>query len=164
MKQNQAGKILEILHHPDPTLRKISQTIPEEEITTKKIRSLAFDLEKTMLEKDGAGLAAPQVGKSVRIVVIRHNNQTLFLINPKITKKSWGKTTEQEGCLSVVDDQGEIIYHPIERHKKVTCLYFDLNGKKKKIQAEDHLLARAIQHELDHLDGILFIDYIKLKK
>ena len=164
MKHNQTGKVLEILHHPNPILRKTSQAIPEEEITTKKIRSLAFDLEKTMLEKDGAGLAAPQVGETVRMVVIRHDNQTLFLINPKITKKSWGKVTEQEGCLSVVDDQGEIIYHPIERHKKVTCLYFDLNGKKKKIQAEDSLLARAIQHELDHLDGILFIDYIKIKK
>lgn len=164
MKHQQTGKILEIIHHPNPILREVSQAIPEEEINSPKIKELAFDLEKTMLEKDGAGLAAPQVGKSIRMVVINHNNQILFLINPKITKKSWGKAIEQEGCLSVVDDQGEIIYHPIERHKKVTCLYFDLNGKKKKIQAEDPMLARAIQHELDHLDGILFIDHIKLKK
>lgn len=164
MKHQPTGKILEIIHHPNPILRKVSQTISEKEINSKKIKEFAFDLEKTMLEKDGAGLAAPQVGKSIRMVAIRHNNQTLFLINPKITKKSWGKATEQEGCLSVINDQGEIIYHPIERHKKVTCLYFDLNGKKKKIQAEDPMLARAIQHELDHLDGILFIDYIKLKK
>lgn len=164
MKHQPTGKILEIIHHPNPILRKVSQTISEKEINSKKIKEFAFDLEKTMLEKDGAGLAAPQVGKSIRMVAIRHNNQTLFLINPKITKKSWGKATEQEGCLSVINDQGEIIYHPVERHKKVTCLYFDLNGKKKKIQAEDPMLARAIQHELDHLDGILFIDYIKLKK
>lgn len=164
MKHQSTGKILEIIHHPNPILRKVSQTISEKEINSKKIKEFAFDLEKTMLEKDGAGLAAPQVGKSIRMVAIRHNNQTLFLINPKITKKSWGKATEQEGCLSVINDQGEIIYHPVERHKKVTCLYFDLNGKKKKIQAEDPMLARAIQHELDHLDGILFIDYIKLKK
>jgi peptide deformylase len=132
---------LEIIHHPNPILRKVSQTISEKEINSKKIKEFAFDLEKTMLEKDGAGLAAPQVGKSIRMVAIRHNNQTLFLINPKITKKSWGKATEQEGCLSVINDQGEIIYHPVERHKKVTCLYFDLNGKKKKIQAEDPMLA-----------------------
>ncbi len=163
MKHQPTGKILEIIHHPNPILRKVSQTISEKEINSKKIKEFAFDLEKTMLEKDGAGLAAPQVGKSIRMVAIRHNNQTLFLINPKITKKSWGKATEQEGCLSVINDQGEIIYHPVERHKKVTCLYFDLNGKKKKIQAEDPMLARAIQHELDHLDGILFIDHIKLK-
>ncbi|MFZ4648047.1 MAG: peptide deformylase [Patescibacteria group bacterium] len=155
---------MEIIHYPDPILRKISKEIPETEITSKKIRNLAFDLEKTMLEKDGAGLAAPQVRENVRMVVLRHENQSLFLINPKITKKSWGKNTEQEGCLSVIDEAGEIIYHPIERHKKVTCLYFGLDGKKKKIQAEDALLARAIQHEVDHLDGILFIDYLKPKK
>ncbi len=164
MKQSPTAKILEILHYPDPTLRKISKEILETEITKKKIQSLAFDLEKTMLEKDGAGLAAPQVGENIRIVALRHQNKTLFLINPKITKKSWGKITEQEGCLSIIDEKGEIIYHPIERHKKVTCLYFDRAGKKKKIQAEDPLLARAIQHEVDHLDGILFIDYLKPKK
>ena len=164
MKQNQVAKILEIIHYPDPTLRKISKEITEDEITKKKIQTLAFDLEKTMLEKDGAGLAAPQVGENVRMVVLRHENKSLFLINPKITKKSWGKITEQEGCLSVIDENGEIIYHPIERHKKVTCLYFDLAGKKKKIKAEDALLARAIQHEVDHLDGVLFIDYLKPKK
>ncbi len=164
MKHQEIAKLLEIVHYPDPILRKISKEIPESEITKKKIRSLALDLEKTMLEKDGAGLAAPQVGENVRMVVLRHKNQSLFLINPKITKKSWGKVTEQEGCLSVIDEAGEIIYHPIERNKKVTCLYFDLDGKKKKIQANDQLLARAIQHEVDHLDGILFIDYLKPKK
>lgn len=164
MKQNQMGKVLEVLIHPNPILRKISKEIPENEITTKKIRTLAFDLEKTMLEKDGAGLASPQIGVNVRMVVLRHGGKNLFLINPKITKKSWAKIIEQEGCLSVVDQDGEIIYHPVERHKKVTCIHYDLKGKKKKIQTEDPMLARAIQHELDHLDGILFIDRIKLDK
>lgn len=117
-----------------------------------------------MLEKDGAGLASPQIGVNVRMVVLRHGGKNLFLINPKITKKSWAKIIEQEGCLSVVDQDGEIIYHPVERHKKVTCIHYDLKGKKKKIQTEDPMLARAIQHELDHLDGILFIDRIKLDK
>lgn len=115
-----------------------------------------------MLEKDGAGLASPQVGENIRLIVLRHQNKSIFLVNPKITKKSRNKVIEQEGCLSIIDEQGEIIYHPIERHKKVTCLYYDLNGKKKKIQADEHLLARAIQHEVDHLDGILFIDHIKI--
>ncbi|MCX6795341.1 MAG: peptide deformylase [Candidatus Falkowbacteria bacterium] len=164
MKKTPVAKTLPIVHYPDPILRKISQGLTEKEIVSQKIRDLAFDLEKTMLEKDGAGLAAPQVGENVRMVVLRHDNQSLFLINPKITKKSRGKITEQEGCLSIIDSSGEIIYHPIERHKKVTCLYFDLKGKKKKIQAEDPLLARAIQHEVDHLDGILFIDYLEPNK
>ena len=164
MTTKQEAKILPIVHYPAPVLREISREIPLAEIRSPKIQRLAFDLEKTMLEKDGAGLAAPQVSESVQLVVLRHENKTLFLINPKITKKSRGKITEQEGCLSIVDEKGEIIYHPIERHKKVTCLYYDLNGKKKKIQAEDYLLARAVQHELDHLIGVLFIDYLKPKE
>jgi N-formylmethionyl-tRNA deformylase len=79
------------------------------------------------------------------------------MINPKITKKSWGQEVDEEGCLSVVDEKGKIIYGPVSRHKKVTCIYFDENGDKKKIQSEK-MLARIIQHETDHLDGILFID------
>ena len=79
------------------------------------------------------------------------------MINPQITKKSWAKEIDQEGCLSVVDEDDEIYYLPVARHKKLNCIYFDEKGQRKKIEA-DKLIARVIQHEIDHLDGILFID------
>ncbi len=157
-------KQLKILLNPNPTLRKKSLALETTEILKPEFQSLLTDMAETMTKKDGAGLAAPQIGKNIRVVVIHHDNKTLFLINPQITKKSWAKEIEEEGCLSVLDDKGEIIYAPVERHKKVNCLYFDAKGQKQKIQAEK-LLARVIQHEVDHLDGILFIDKIaKIKK
>lgn len=153
-------KELDILINPNPILRKKSELIDDVKILEKDFQNLLLDMEETMLKKDGAGLAAPQVGKNIRAVVISHNNATLFLINPQITKKSWAKEIEEEGCLSVLNDKGEIIYAPIERHKKVNCIYINEKGEKKKIMA-DRLFARVIQHELDHLDGILFIDRLK---
>ena len=111
-----------------------------------------------MKKKDGAGLAAPQIGISERLVVISdRDNKTLILINPRITRRSWGKKVDEEGCLSVIDARGRIIYGKVERNKHITCQYIDQQGKKKKIQADERL-SRVILHEIDHLDGILFID------
>lgn len=151
-------KQLDIVLHPNQILRKKSVEIKKEELLDKKMKEFLLDMEETMKKKDGAGLAAPQVGKNIRLIVINNeNNKTLFLINPKITKKSWAREVEEEGCLSVVNDKGEIIYGPVSRHKKINCIYLDKNGNKKTLTAEK-LLARVIQHEIDHLDGILFID------
>ncbi len=152
-------KILKIITHPDPRLRKKSPEIELEKINQLEIQQLLLDMEKTMLEKDGAGLAAPQIGKNIRLIVINHKNKTFFLINPQITKKSWAREIDDEGCLSVLDEKGDIIYAPVERYKKVNCIYWDEKGNRKKISAEK-ILARIIQHEIDHLDGVLFIDRI----
>lgn len=163
-KNNLMPKQLKILLNPNPILRKKSLPLEPAKIITPEFKTLLTDMAETMIKKDGAGLAAPQIGKNIRVVVIHHNNKTLYLINPQITKRSWAKEIEEEGCLSVLDKKGEIIYAPVERHKKVNCIYLDEKGAKQKIQAEK-LLARIIQHELDHLDGILFIDKIaKTKK
>lgn len=153
------SKILDIIKYPDPFLRKISAEVAEKDIKTPEMKQLLADMQYTLKELDGAGLAAPQVGKGIRLVLINDekNRKILNMFNPKITKKSWGQDIDDEGCLSVVDKKGEIIYGPVSRHKKVTCIYYDENGDKKKIQSEK-LLARIIQHETDHLDGILFID------
>lgn len=153
------AKILNIIKYPDSFLRQKAKEFPVEQLRKKEIKELLEDMNKTMKELDGAGLAAPQIGQSLRIIVVNDEKtkKSLFMINPKITKKSWAQEIEDEGCLSVVDDKGEIIYGPVSRHKKVTCNYFDENGNKKKIQAEK-ILARIIQHEIDHLDGVLFID------
>ncbi|MFA6513821.1 MAG: peptide deformylase [Patescibacteria group bacterium] len=151
------AKKLEILIHPNPILRTKSTEIQINELLNKKMKELLLDMEETMKEKDGAGLAAPQIGKNIRLIVISHEKKTIFLINPTITKKSWARKTEEEGCLSVVNEKGEIIYAPVSRHRRINCVYLDETGNKKTLAAED-MLARVIQHEIDHLDGILFID------
>lgn len=151
------AKVLPILNHPNPTLRKKSRLLTKEELNDPKIQSLISDMEKTMLLKDGAGLAAPQVGENVRLIVVRDDERVIIMINPQVTKKSWGKEVDEEGCLSVLDKNGNIIFGNVERHVKVHCIYLDTKGKKQKISAQ-HVLARIIQHETDHLDGILFID------
>jgi peptide deformylase len=150
---------LKIITNPNPILRKKSVAIDPEKINVPELKEMLFDMAETMLKKDGAGLAAPQIGRNIRAIVIHHNNKTLFLINPQITKRSWAREIEEEGCLSVLNDQGEIIYAPVERFKKINCVYLDEKGRNKKISAEK-ILARVIQHEIDHLDGILFIDKI----
>lgn len=153
-------KELEVLINPHPVLRKKSEPVDLQKLRNKEFQEFLADLEVTMLKKDGAGLAAPQVGKNIRVIVIADGKKNIFLINPEITKKSWARETEEEGCLSVLNDQGEIIYAPVERHKKINCLYFDKQGNKQKLAVEK-LLARVIQHEVDHLDGILFLDRLK---
>jgi len=152
-------KILDILLHPNPFLRQKSDELELAELNKPEFKEWLKSLEETMVLKDGAGLAAPQVGKSLRLFVIAHEGKNLFFINPKITKRSWGKVIDDEGCLSVLDKDGEIIYAKVPRHKKISCSYYDENGKLNKISAEK-FLARVIQHESDHLDGILFIDRI----
>lgn len=157
------GKILPIILHPHPSLREVSQPVPLADLATPEMQEFIADMKETMLAKDGAGLAAPQVGKNIRLLVINdeHSKQIITLINPVITKKSWGREIEEEGCLSVLDAKGRNIYGPVSRHKKVNCVYYDEFGQKKKIQGEK-IISRIIQHEIDHLDGILFID--KLEK
>lgn len=153
------AKILPILNYPNSILRKKSRPLTSEEINSSEIQSLISDMEKTMVLKDGAGLAAPQVGKNIQLLVLRDEEKVIIMINPQITKKSWAKEVDEEGCLSVLDQDGNIIFGNVERHKRVHCLYLDTKGKKQKISAE-HILARIIQHETDHLDGVLFIDKI----
>jgi len=150
-------KQLPILINPNPSLRQISDKVDPKEIEHPDFRELLADMKETMIKKDGAGLAAPQIGHNIRAVVIHHNGKVFFMINPKITKRSWAKEIEEEGCLSVLDKKGEIIYGRVERHKKVNCAYLDEKGRAKKISA-DKIMSRIIQHELDHLDGVLFID------
>ena len=151
------AKPLKIVLHPDPTLREISQELSPLELASPIWQERLLDMEETMKKKDGAGLAAPQIGESKRVIVIADNQKTIFMVNPRLTKRSWAKEIEEEGCLSVLNNQGEIIYGLVERHKRVSCVYLDAKGQKKKLSAEG-LLARVIQHEIDHLDGVLFID------
>jgi peptide deformylase len=148
---------LPIVTYPNPILVKKTKKIADPK--SPEIKALIFDMLETLEKNNGLGLAAPQVGKSVRLCVIKFDNKTHILINPEFKSKSWAKVTAEEGCLSF---PGEFI--PIKRSKKVTVKAQDRKGKKIIIQA-DGMLSRALQHEIDHLDGILFIKRkAKIKK
>ncbi len=147
--------ILKIIVNPNKILRTKSENFDLSKINTKENSLFFQNMIETMLKKDGIGLAAPQVGINSRIIVVNNKNEKIIMINPQITKKSWGKEWGEEGCLSVPNVFGKVL-----RHKKIKCIYFDRNGKKQEIFAKG-LLARVIQHEIDHLDGILFIDKAK---
>lgn len=149
------AKTLKIITVPSEILRKKAHEISAKKILLPDTQKLIVDMAKTMHENNGVGLAAPQIGQSIRLVVVQNKNSTIALINPKITKKSWAKETAEEGCLSVPN-----VFGNMKRHKKITCNFLDINGKKNTIEAEG-MLAREIQHEIDHLDGILFIDSAK---
>ncbi len=140
----------EIRLDSDPVLRKISKPVKE---ITDRTKILIEDMIETMYDANGVGLAAPQVGILRRIAVVDIYDDTgiKVLINPVIIEKD-GKSIDQEGCLSVPGFVGEV-----ERPAHIKIDYMNLEGKMCSMDAEG-LLARAICHEIDHLDGILFVD------
>ena len=149
-----------ILIEPDPLLRKKCEPL---EKVDDDLRKLMNEMLATMYDAPGIGLAAIQVGVLKRVVVIDlskdEKKNPLFLINPEIVHKSKNTSIYEEGCLSLPGQFAEI-----ERPAECVLQYIDYNGKKKELKAKG-LLATCIQHEVDHLDGILFIDYLsKLKK
>ena len=150
-----------ILIEPDPILRKKCSPLEKVDDQTRKLMK---DMLETMYKAPGIGLAAIQIGILKRIVVIdiskdEEKKSPLFLINPEITFRSKKTSVYEEGCLSLPGQFAEI-ERPAECHLK----YLDFDGKTKELKA-DGLLSTCIQHEVDHLNGILFIDYLsKLKK
>lgn len=144
---------LNILKEPNPILRQ--KTVKVKDPLDKKVQELIFNMLETMYEANGVGLAAPQVGSNHRLCVIEADGNQYVLINPQITAKSKTKIISEEGCLSVPGK-----YFPIARHSEVQVRFIDEFGKPAKIKGQG-LLARALQHELDHLDGILVLDRIK---
>jgi len=153
--------IRKILTEPNRLLRQISKSVERVGIEEKKLMD---DMLDTMYEAPGIGLAAIQIGVPKRIIVIdisrdENKKEPRYFVNPVIKNKNAEKSTYEEGCLSVPDQFAEI-----ERSKSCEVEYFDYDGKKNSLKAEG-LLATCIQHEMDHLEGILFIDYLsKLKK
>ena len=143
--------MLKIITDPNPILRK--KSLPVADILSPKIQKLAKEMMETLLaSEDGVGLAAPQVGQNVRVIVIRHKDADLVVINPKIVKRSILKEWGEEGCLSVPGKYGEV-----KRNKQITVKFFNELGQEKVVEAKG-LLAIIFQHEIDHLDGILFTD------
>ncbi len=150
-----------ILTEPNKFLRQISKPVDK---VTKEVQQLMDDMLETMYSANGIGLAAIQIGIPKRIIVMDLSKDTekknpRYFINPIIKNKDPKKATYEEGCLSVPNQFAEI-----DRPSQCDVEYLDYNGKEQVLHA-DGLLATCIQHEIDHLDGILFIDYLsKLKK
>lgn len=140
--------LLNIRKNGDPVLRMKAREVRE---IDDNIRRLVKDMFDTMYDANGVGLAAPQVGISKRIIVVDTGDLPIALINPVILERI-GENTSVEGCLSIPGVQGEVT-----RAERVSVKGTTLDGKEHEFHAEG-LFARALQHEIDHLDGILFID------
>lgn len=143
---------LEIRKYPDPVLRRSSAAVEVEELND-SLRNLIDNMLKTMYIFKGVGLAAPQVGVLTQVVTIDIGQGPISLINPQVIETEGGDIAE-EGCLSIPD-----VYLEIKRGKKIAVTGINLKGKEIALEAEG-LLARVIQHEIDHLKGVLMLDRI----
>jgi peptide deformylase len=143
--------ILKILTYPNPILRKKSEEIKE---ITPEIKKLGFDMVDTMIKNKGIGLAAPQVGELKRIITVYTRKGPRIFINPRILSSSKEVDIAEEGCLCLPG-----IFTDVERPKGVEFEALDEEGRKVLINDEE-FLARILQHEVDHLEGIIFIDKI----
>lgn len=145
---------LDVVVYPDPILRRGGQTVT---VFDQELRELAARMFEAMYEEGGVGLAAPQVAIEKKLLVLNPKGDAsdrsgeLVLLNPRITRKK-GREYGEEGCLSFPG-----IYAEVERWVDITVTYHDLDGKEQTMTASDWL-ARIIQHELDHLEGVLFVD------
>lgn len=153
--------ILTIIEYPHPTLKKVARDVDPIEIND-AFRKIIADMIETMIEAPGVGLAAPQVNISKRFIVVDvsayyPDRKPFALINPVILEKE-GKTTFDEGCLSLPEFR-----ETVERSKKIKVEYLDEMGKKQTL-VDDDFLAIVIQHEIDHLDGIVAADRISPMK
>src|SRR5690606_17322735 len=140
---------------PDPILRQVSRPI---ETIDGEVKKLADDMLETMYDAPGIGLAAIQIGVARRMLVIDvsredEENKPIVFINPEIVKTTDELSTYEEGCLSIPD-----YYAEVERPAALTVNYIDRSGKQQTLEA-DGLLATCLQHEIDHLNGVLFIDH-----
>ncbi len=149
-----------IITAPDPRLRQVSKPVSSVDDT---VRALIDDMLETMYDAPGIGLAAVQIGVPLRIIVMdlagkEEEPQPRFFINPEILDPSEEKETYEEGCLSVPD-----FFEEVERPARCRVRYLDYNGAAQILEAEG-LLATCIQHEMDHLEGVLFIDHLSRLK
>lgn len=155
--------VLKLYEYPDEVLRQKCEKVSK---VDDELRRFLDDMLETMYVDKGCGLAAPQVGVTKRIIVLDDNpsdedksaRRPMFLVNPEIIWRSDEMVLFNEGCLSLPDQRAEV-----ERHEKVRVHYVDYNGNEQEILADD-LLAIILQHEIDHLDGVLYIDHLSRLK
>lgn len=143
------SNILPLIIYKNPLLR---QKTIEIHTITPNIKILIDDMIETLNDSGGVGLAAPQVNKNIRLIIVKHKDDDLVLLNPEIIKKSWRKNSDEEGCLSLPGVRGIV-----RRHSKITVQAKNKNFEDVEIIGKG-MLARIFQHEIDHLDGVLFVD------
>ena len=148
-KLNKNYMILPIIHYPDPILKQVAKPVEKIDNT---IINLIGDMFDTMKVNGGCGLAAPQIGQSIQLAVVKNGPHSLVLINPLIEKFGGGSTTIPEGCLSIPNKQ-----FSVTRRNKIIFSCLNENGLKIRLEANG-MFSRIIQHEIDHLNGILIID------
>jgi peptide deformylase len=141
---------MEVLHHPSPVLKARAHEI--DPATDEGLRDFVRAMAETMYAESGIGLAAPQVGVDKRVIVFDVDDRLAALCNPVIIEHSDEKVVDEEGCLSVPG-----VNVPVERSRRIVCEGMTIEGRPITIDAED-LLARVLQHEIDHLDGVLILD------
>lgn len=144
-----------ILTNPDPRLRERSREVDVARIKTPKFQKFADDLAAFMIASNGIGLAAPQVGIPERVIAVLINDKATVYVNPEIAKTSSATELDQEGCLSVPN-----VWGTVERAKRATVRALDRHGRRVTLNLSG-LSARVFQHEIDHLNGVLFIDKVK---
>jgi len=152
--------IRQILVLPDQRLRAVADPV---DTVDDDVRALAKDMLETMYDAPGIGLAAPQIGVLRRVVVMDlakegETPEPIVMVNPEILKVSDETEVSEEGCLSIPE-----LYYEVERPAEVTVRYTDLDGKDVELEAKDRL-AVCVQHEIDHLDGVLYVDYLSRLK
>ncbi len=143
-----------LLVHPDEALRRVSQDVPVSDLLSKETTDLIRDLKETMVVENGVGVAAPQIGIFKRIIVVETSEGPQAFLNPRIVRHSIRKVESEEGCFSV---RG--VYGIVQRYRSVVVEAYNELGEEVTIQA-DHLPAIVFQHEIDHLNGVLFIDKV----
>lgn len=143
---------LTVLHNPNPELRVVSQPVASEDVLSKRMQDLINNLIETMAEENGVGIAAPQVGTHERVIIVETPTGIQAFINPEIVSRSIRQVNSIEGCLSVPGMSGVV-----KRHSSVKVKALNRLGEELTMKANG-LTAIIFQHEIDHLDGVLFID------
>lgn len=145
----------QVLHEPNTELRIVSQPVATERLGTPEMAKLIADMKETMEKENGVGIAAPQIGVHDRVIIVETEEGPTAFINPEILERAFKMVDSEEGCLSVPGTWGIV-----KRHRAVTVKALLEDGSKTQFKA-DGLLAIIFQHEIDHLDGVLFIDRVE---
>lgn len=148
--------VRKILSYTEPILRKKCKQV---ETFDSELATLLDDMTQTLHKANGAGLAAPQVGILKAVCIIEVGDKFYEFVNPVIVSHSESTNIHEEGCLSVKGNNGECLYYPVERYNRVTVEAQNRKGEPFRVKLTG-FLARAAQHEIDHLNGIIFIDHV----
>ena len=138
--------------YPSQILREKARELKQKELQNQEIKQLILNMAKTMRENAGVGLAAPQINQSLRLIVIATPGNPTAYINPEIIKVSWRKIDFEEGCLSLPG-----VFGLVRRPERILARYYNLAGEMKEVWLTE-MIARIYQHEVDHINGVLFVD------